>query len=66
MKHRWNEYVRELFSDQRPETLNLLTDDEGPTILKNEIECSVRIMKKGKADGEDGIAQGSGNSCETE
>ena len=56
MKDRWNEYVRELFRDQRPETLNLLTNDEGPTILKSEIECAMRSMKKGKAVGEDGIA----------
>ena len=56
VKGRWNEYIRELFGDQRPETLNLLSNDDGPIILKHEVECALGSMKKGKAVGEDGVA----------
>ena len=56
VKDRWNEYIRELFQDQRPETVTLSTNDDGPTILKSEVECAMRGMKKGKAVGEDGVA----------
>ena len=56
VKERWNEYIQELFRDQRPETLNLSTNDDGPTILKSEVKCAMRSMKKGKAVGEDGVA----------
>ena len=35
VKERWNEYIQELFRDQRPETLNLSTNDDCPTLLKS-------------------------------
>ena len=47
--------MRELFEDQSPETLNLSTNADGPTILKSEIECSMRSMKKMNDVGEDGV-----------
>ena len=57
VKERWNDYMQQLFRDQKPETLNLSPKDDGPTILKNEVKCAMRSMKKGKAVGEAGAGQ---------
>ena len=57
VKERWNEYIQELFWDQRPGTLILSTNDDGLTILKIEIRFAMRSMKKGKAVGDSSVAQ---------
>ena len=51
VKYSWNEYIRELFRDQKPETSNLSNNDDGATLFKNEEECAIRSMKKRKAVG---------------
>ena len=59
VKEWWNEHIQELFRDQRQDTLNLSTNDDGPTILKkSEVKCAMRRMNRGKAVGKDGIALG--------
>ena len=57
VKLRWNEYVGELYNDERPEVSEIrIENDEGPTILKEEVVCAMRSMKSGKAVGGDGIS----------
>ena len=52
--NRWEEYIGELFEDQRPEQppYNNLN---GASILKEETESAIRNTSEGKARGEDGI-----------
>ncbi|XP_014677047.1 PREDICTED: uncharacterized protein LOC106816918 [Priapulus caudatus] len=52
----WSEYIREIFSDDRAEMVDLVYNEEGPTILKEEIVAAMKRMKAGKAVGVDGIA----------
>jgi hypothetical protein len=54
IKQRWVEYVGELFQDNRgtkPEPQN----NEGPPILRSEVERAIKTTGKGKAAGPDGI-----------
>ena len=45
----------DLLRDQRPESLNLSLNDEGPIIMKEQVRLAVKSMKKRKAVGEDGV-----------
>ena len=51
-----NEYISELFRENRHETINIQYNWEGPPILKEEVEDAMNNMKFGKAVGDDGIA----------
>ena len=51
---RWAEYIGELFSDTRP-SLPAPSNDEGPPILKSEVERALKNAQLGKAPGDDGI-----------
>uniref|UniRef100_A0A8D9DVR2 Craniofacial development protein 2 n=1 Tax=Cacopsylla melanoneura TaxID=428564 RepID=A0A8D9DVR2_9HEMI len=56
-KQIWEEYVRELFEDQREENEYNSEDDEtGPPILKEEVRCAIEAAKNGKAAGPDEIS----------
>ena len=56
VKRRWCEYITELFMDERPENLNINFNDEGPPIMKEEVQAAIKTMKTGKAVGDDGIS----------
>src|SRR5215469_2639429 len=53
---RWDEYISELFRDNRQENINIQYNREGPPILKEKVEDAMNKMKFGKAVGNDGIA----------
>ena len=53
---RWSEYIRELFDDDRNEDLTLQDIPEGPEIMKEEVENTIKNMKTGKATGPDMIS----------
>ena len=52
---RWEEYVRELYDDERGESPEIGREMSGPPILKSEVELAIKCMKKGKAVGEDEV-----------
>ena len=57
VKTRWNEYVSELYHDVRPEENDIeIVNDEGPEIMRSEVEAAIKEMKAGKAVGGDGVA----------
>ena len=57
VKLRWNEYIGELYKDERPEVSEIMVEDNyGPTILREEVRCAVESLRSGKAVGEDEIA----------
>ena len=57
LKVRWNEYVAELYHDDRPEVNVISIDnDDGPSIMREEVRAAIQEMKAGKAVGRDGIA----------
>ena len=57
VKSRWGEYVAELFFDERPEVDEILiNNDDGPTIMTEEVRSAIDSMKTGKAVGGDGIS----------
>ena len=57
VKARWNEYVSELYHDDRPEENDIeIVNDEGPEIMRSEVEAAIKEMKAGKAVGGDGVA----------
>ena len=56
VKERWSEYIGELFLDQRPDSMNIQYNNEGPEILQQEVRAAIESMKKGKAVGSDDIA----------
>ena len=57
VKSRWSEYVAELFFDERPESNEIIiNNNEGPAILRQEVRSAIENMKTGKAVGGDGIA----------
>ena len=51
---RWNEYIGELFDDARPEQ-PVIENQDGPPILKSEVDLALKNTSEGKAPGEDGI-----------
>ena len=53
---RWVEYIGELFEDDRPTHMELDNNEEGPPIIKSEIENAFGKMKRGKATSDDGIS----------
>ena len=53
---RWDEYISQLFRDNRQENINIPYNGEGPPILKEEVEVAMNKMKFGKGVGNDGIA----------
>ncbi|XP_066946045.1 uncharacterized protein [Macrobrachium rosenbergii] len=53
---RWTEYTEELFDDDRIEHLYFNDNGDGPSIIRSEIEASLKQMKSGKGTGNDGIA----------
>ena len=52
--HRWSEYIKELYDDNRPE-INIQDNGEGPSIFTSEVREALRHMKYGKAPGPDNI-----------
>ena len=52
--HRWEEYIGELYDDQRPEIASK-EQAEGPSILEQEVIKALKHMKAGKAPGPDGV-----------
>ena len=52
--HRWEEYIGELYDDQRPEIASK-EQAEGPSILEQEVIKALKHMKAGKAPGADGV-----------
>src|SRR5215469_576495 len=53
---RWDEYISDLFMDNRQENINIQYNGEGPPILKKDVEDSMNKMKFGMAVGNNGIA----------
>ena len=53
---RWDNYISNIFKDNRPENINIQYNGKGPPILKEEVEYAMNKMKFGKAVGTDGIA----------
>ena len=51
---RWAEYIGELFEDTRP-PLPAPSNDDGPPILKDEVQKALKNAQLGKAPGDDGI-----------
>ena len=49
--HRWEEYIGELYDDQRPEIASK-EQAEGPSILEQEVIKALKHMKAGKAPGQ--------------
>ena len=45
VKERWDEYISELFRDNRQENINIQYNGEGPSILKEEVEDAMNKMK---------------------
>ena len=57
VKIRWNEYIAELYHDDRPEANVISIDnDDGPSIMREEVKAAIEEMKAGKAVGKDGVA----------
>ena len=54
MLKRWEEYVGELYGDARGERPELGKIEQGPPILRCEVEKAVRRMKWRKAEGSGG------------
>ena len=53
---REDEFISEIFSDNRQENINIQYNVDGSPILKEEVEDAMNEMKFGKAVGNDGIA----------
>ncbi len=43
---RWTEYIGELFTDDRAETLDVNNNGEGPPIMKAEVRAALKKIKK--------------------
>ena len=52
---RWEEYIEELFDDERGIKPTRKDEDYGEDILKSEVEFALRKMKRGKAPGPDQV-----------
>lgn len=55
ISHRWTEYIKDLFKDERTEERPVPENDEGPCILKEEVTDAMRSLKNGKSCGPDEI-----------
>ena len=53
--NRWTEYVEELFHDVRGSMPSFPDLIEGPNILKSEVRTAIKMMRKNKAAGPDGV-----------
>jgi len=53
--NRWTEYIGDLFHDVRGELPTFPESPEGPNILRSEVRTAIRMMKKNKAAGPDGV-----------
>lgn len=51
----WEQYIKNLFSDNRPDHRNNQDVTQGPEILKDEVRHAISIAKNKKAPGPDGI-----------
>src|SRR5215469_10722221 len=62
---RWDEYILEIFRDNRQENINIQYNGEGPPVLKGEVEDAISKMKFRKAADNDvisfGMLKGLGN-----
>ena len=57
VKESWIEYVGVLYHDERPVAIEIdIGNNEGPTIMREEVRSAMTSMKRGKAVGGDGIA----------
>ena len=56
---RWEEYIKELYSDENRTDEPLVFDGEltGPEIVESEVEAAIKSAKLGKAPGPDEIRQ---------
>ena len=52
---RWEEYIEQLFDDERGIKPTRKDEDYGEDILKSEVEFALRKMKRGKAPGPDQV-----------
>ena len=52
----YSEYIGELFLDQRPESINIQFNNEGPVIVQQEVRAAIESIKKGKGVGKDEIS----------
>ena len=52
---RWEEYVRELYDDPNRKEKVQINGEEGPDLLKSEVELAIKVIKAGKAPGVDKI-----------
>ena len=52
---RWTEYVEELFHDVRGSMPSFLDLIEGPNIFKSKVRTPIKMMRKNKAAGLDGV-----------
>ena len=50
------QYIRELFEDNRKEHDVMKKNSAGPPVMKDEVREAMRKMKKGKANGPDGLS----------
>ena len=55
VKRRWEEYVGELFDDNRGDVPTIENEDDGEDILVQEVEQAIKELKTNKAPGMDGI-----------
>jgi hypothetical protein len=55
IKNRWTEYIGELFHDVRGDLPRFPDSTEGPRILKSEVRSAIKMMRRNKAAGPDGI-----------
>ena len=53
--HVWTDYVKNLYNDNREEQYDIRFNNEGPPILKMEVQNVLKHMKAGKAPGADNI-----------
>lgn len=53
---RWSEYIKDLYDDKdREDNFDIGNNNEGPAILKEEVEHAMKKMRKGKSSGPDNI-----------
>ena len=53
---RWEEYVGDLYEDNRGEKPEIVGEMEGPPIMQREVENAIRQMSRGKSVGEDQVS----------